>query len=445
MTLEGDLRFFRLTDVLLRAGNQQRTGILTVQGEQDIIAVSFLHGQIVAADALNQSVEEGLGGVLGSQGLVDRETFLQVVADHQSGGERLTELLVARGLVNRRQLLEALRVQTYHLLLELLRWREGEFKFYAGNEVSYEEGFAPISIEELLVRAMRDIGGEAGLGEEVPQPFVVYRREPSPRPLKVLGRDGESEVEDPAAIWISADELRVFEALDGQALAGELAGRLALSEHQLLFALVRLMQLGLAAATEATSLAASEPRFFPVVEEVKPATRPQPALLPSVDEVRAPASPAPAGRRLAFLHAQGAGLAAVLLIGLAVLQPQALLLPFPWQAPERAVFEKQQRVAAHLRVDRAARTFFLLEGRYPEGLKQLVAMRLLAERDLRNAQGHLLDYQHTAADYSVQPIISGRARPDLGGSEGITGDFWLDPEFLLGEGRDEEIPVVLLD
>ena len=179
MTLEGDLRFFRLTDVLLRAGNQQRTGILTVQGEQDIIAVSFLHGQIVAADALNQSVEEGLGGVLGSQGLVDRETFLQVVADHQSGGERLTELLVARGLVNRRQLLEALRVQTYHLLLELLRWREGEFKFYAGNEVSYEEGFAPISIEELLVRAMRDIGGEAGLGEEVPQPFVVYRRERS--------------------------------------------------------------------------------------------------------------------------------------------------------------------------------------------------------------------------------------------------------------------------
>nr|HPK65335.1 DUF4388 domain-containing protein [Thermoanaerobaculia bacterium] len=130
MALEGDLRIFQLPDMLQVVSLQKKTGILTIQGEQDIIAISFLEGAVVAADALNQSVEDGLGQVLMGAGWVPPDQFASVVAEHQAGGERLVDLLLARGLLDRPRLLRALREQTYRLLLLALQWREGEFKFY---------------------------------------------------------------------------------------------------------------------------------------------------------------------------------------------------------------------------------------------------------------------------------------------------------------------------
>ena len=58
MSVEGNLDLFQLPEILQLIGQQQKTGILTVQGEEDIVAISFLHGKIVAADSLNQAVEE---------------------------------------------------------------------------------------------------------------------------------------------------------------------------------------------------------------------------------------------------------------------------------------------------------------------------------------------------------------------------------------------------
>ena len=82
MALEGDLSIFRLPDILQVIAQQQKTGILTVQGESDILAVSFHQGKVVAADALNQSFEEMLGEVLASQGVISPERFQRFSEEH---------------------------------------------------------------------------------------------------------------------------------------------------------------------------------------------------------------------------------------------------------------------------------------------------------------------------------------------------------------------------
>ena len=186
MALEGDLRVFRLPDILQMIAQQLKTGILTVQGEHDILAVSFLRGEIVAADALNQNFEEGLGEVLASQGIVRPEDFARVSEGHKSSGQRLADYLVDRGILSRQQLLGALRQQTYRLLLQVLRWSEGEFKFYSGEEVSFEEGVQPISVEELLMRSIGDLLGEGTLSGTLPHGFVAYERLPTQRVLRLL-------------------------------------------------------------------------------------------------------------------------------------------------------------------------------------------------------------------------------------------------------------------
>src|ERR1700730_16313893 len=154
MAVEGTLDLFKLPEILQLISQQRKTGILTVQGQQDIVAISFLNGRIVAADALSQTLEEGLAQVLVKEGMISASDLHRAAAEHQSAGGRLIDLLVERRYLERSQLLQALRFQTWKLLEQLLRWNEGDFKFYSGDEVSFEEGFNPISVEELLIHAV---------------------------------------------------------------------------------------------------------------------------------------------------------------------------------------------------------------------------------------------------------------------------------------------------
>ena len=156
MAVEGSLDLFRLPEILQMVSQQGKTGILTIQGQQDIVAVSFLKGRIVAADSLAHTVEDGLAKVLVTEGLMSGADFARAGAENQATGGRLLDHLVDRGYLSRRQLLAALRLQTLRQLEALLRWQEGDFKFYGGDEVSYEEGFESISVEDLLLRSLGD-------------------------------------------------------------------------------------------------------------------------------------------------------------------------------------------------------------------------------------------------------------------------------------------------
>ena len=138
MAVEGTLEVFKLPEILQMISQQQKTGILTVQGQQDIIAVSFLRGQIVTVDSLNQTQEEGLSQILIKEGLLTSSQFSRASSEHQSAGMRLLDFLVERGYVQRDALLRALRLHATRLLGALLRWDKGEFKFYGGDEIPYE-------------------------------------------------------------------------------------------------------------------------------------------------------------------------------------------------------------------------------------------------------------------------------------------------------------------
>ena len=91
---------------------QKKTGILTVQGQQDIVAISFLNGRIVAADALNQTLEEGLAQVLVGRGMLSaagprsgdrRAPGRRRPADRPAGRARLRQRAApARGPAARR-------------------------------------------------------------------------------------------------------------------------------------------------------------------------------------------------------------------------------------------------------------------------------------------------------------------------------------------------------
>ncbi|MEO1088748.1 MAG: hypothetical protein AAFY88_31330, partial [Acidobacteriota bacterium] len=140
-------------------------------------------------------------------------------------------------------------------------------------------------------------------------------------------------------------------------------------------------------------------------------------------------------------------LAAVLVVVFAATlagRPVTTLLPFPWQDNARNTAEKKVRDALFQRIDRAARTYFLLEAHYPDTLDELVTVGLLDAGDLRGPAGHPLSYTTDGVSYRISLLKDGVAIEGLGTTEAITGDFLVDPQFL-SEAAQAEAPLVLLD
>lgn len=476
MAVEGTLDTFNLAEILQVISHQQKTGILTVQGENNIVAVSFLRGQVVAADALNKTVEEGLGEVLVRQSVLSRGEFDAAVRRHHGGSGRLLDLLVDSGRLVRDQLLAALRQQTQELLLEVFDWQQGEFKFYGGDEVSYEEGFVPIPVEELLVRWLEARGEEVGISA-VPAVFVRA----DPVPVEIRERLGEPRPgeDQGGVVWLSSEEGEIWNLLREDQTVSSLAAATGLDPYKTRFALHRLIKAG---AVEVRGLDRGdvEPaRVEPARVEPAPPPEPEPEARPSRPPAPPPAPVAPiaiaptaapvveapvaqaaptVARRRAFsdpVRWIAGGLALALAVGLAAVllrSPESLLLPFPWQEGERSALVSAQLAAESIKIDRAAKTFFLLEGRFPDSLDRLVALGLLDGGELAGPGGRRIVYTAGEESYTLatpdgidaSATEAEGANEVAGATEAITGNFLLDPDFL-APAASAESPLVLLD
>jgi hypothetical protein len=148
-------------------------------------------------------------------------------------------------------------------------------------------------------------------------------------------------------------------------------------------------------------------------------------------------------RRPVLMQALAAVLAVLALL-LLVLAPAAVVIPFPWQDAERLALADEQKASLYQKIDRAAKTWFLLEGSFPERLTDLVTARLLSPSDLRDPQGRPLRYIAQEESYALQPLAWGKP-VGAEASEAISGNFLLDPEFLRVPPESSTAPLVLLD
>jgi Domain of unknown function (DUF4388) len=409
MAVEGTLDLFQLPEILQLISQQKKTGILTVQGQNDIVAISFLTGRIVAADALNQTMEEGLTRILVAEGIMSQADLARALAEHPSAGGRLLDFLVERRYVTRQRLLAALRLQTYGLIEQLLRWQQGDFKFYSGEEVSYEEAFVPITVEELLLNAAEGRPVPPRPAPPVPPtPAPVPPRQSSPPNLRVVPPPEAPPAPSPRSAPASGVPApRAVEP--APARRGPLAP---------------------VPAPPAALVPPSGP--IQAAEAAPPVFRRM-----RVEEAAVP----PAFRTVARLAAL---VPAVLLVAFLLLQPASLLLPF-WGEAQRQGFWQAERSVLFLKIDRAAKTFFLVESHFPERLALLQQLDLLNAADLRDPQGAELRYSAREESYTVQPV-DGKGAPIRGAetTDAVTGNFLLDSDFI-SVSPDAKAPLVLLD
>lgn len=393
MAYEGSLAESPFPEVLLSIGRNAETGILTLQGKEEIIGVTFLDGAVVSVDAVNQAPEDGLGFVLEESGLVERDHFTSLVAENQAGGGRVIDLLVERGYLNRTQLLAALRQQTLRLCGEACAWKEGQFRFYRGDQVSYEHGIEPVEVDDLLARLA--VGEDkGGIAESAPAEVTAEASRPE------ISRLEDMEPERPE-----------IELLDLPP---------------------------------------------PVIPTPAPIEMPDVESWHDADDDDLDFEPATTRRKLFDFDFNWANIVAPLMPGrmlgvgmlvsltaLVVLAPERFLVPLDGQARIRSSVAAEVRDALYIKVDQAAKTFFLLRGSFPDRLSRLVDLDLLADSDMRLARQQ--DLAYTPAPVSYQLAVEGELRLESTiQTETIGGNFLLDPDFSPPEIADTP-PLVLLD
>lgn len=467
MSVEGSLDLFKLPEILQIVAHQGKTGILTVQGGNDIVAVSFLGGDVVGVDSLNQPGEEALAAVLEGEGFLDADQAATLQQQRAAGGGQLQDLVVEGGFLTRYELLAALRIQYQNLLHQLLEWKEGDFKFYANDEVSFEEGLEPIEVQSLLLsssmaESFEEVAAQsedvearvALLGEgELPEPppdvnlNLVYERLPSARPIKVRAPMAEESFEDEGYLLLSPTEQQLLSRIDGQRNLEELALDCAMDWKAVVDTVASLESMAVVRRREK---AAQEEREEDLQEEVfKPPALEDFPLTPLEEEFE---QPPPRRRKPIFETDQvfTLGSLTLALAGLVVLVmsfplPERVLLPGTWQGDQQEAYETLRREALYSKVDRAAKTFFLLNGHFPERLKGLVTGHQLAEADLKDPLGRPLRYEPQDLSYQLAPVFQGNPLEALGSDEAITGNFLLDFDFFSNLRGIAEKPLILLD
>ncbi len=129
MQLHGKLEKFEFSDILQMLSRSGKSGklALTQRAGQGVIVLR--DGRIIYA--ASSSVRETLGNILLCKGLITDDGLQRGLDRQRRAGEerRLGAILVEEGLVSQRELKLVVREQVQKIVLEMLAWHSGYFRF----------------------------------------------------------------------------------------------------------------------------------------------------------------------------------------------------------------------------------------------------------------------------------------------------------------------------
>jgi Domain of unknown function (DUF4388) len=218
VALEGPLKEFHIQDVFQLLDLGRKSGVLRVTSELRQVSgtVSFERGGVVAASLANA---QPLGARLVRLGKISEQELDRARAVQEAGDpRRLGDILVANGVIARRELDRQLKGQIEDTIFQLLGWSEGYFRFEDGAACeAMVESPIRIPTEALLMEAARRHDEWSRIEATVPHLRVVPRLPPPDTPAS-------------GKLDLLPFEWEVLAAVDGQKDLHALASSLGRSE-----------------------------------------------------------------------------------------------------------------------------------------------------------------------------------------------------------------------
>jgi hypothetical protein len=403
MALQGTIKDFGLADILQMIGIQQKSGVLTLENEDDVVSVKFLNGKVVGADTARRSLEELLGSVLVSTGRITEAQLAEALRLQKKTLQRLGHILVKNRLISEEDLVEALNVQSLQIIFRLFRWREGEYSFSTVDNLEYDERhFTPISAETILMEGARMIDEWPIIERRIRSDQMILRQTEAGKELDLsvssivdsdiefdFGFGGETDQavavqEKSEKLALTADEREIMNLVDGKRTAEEINERSALGEFDTYRILADLMTRNL-------------------IEEIK-----RPVAVKSITK-----------RQKLINGLVKAALNTIIvlaaLVALATLRSNPLA---PWRLEGgKAAVGQLRFYASQLRleqIDKAVQTFYLDAGSFPRSLDKLAMYGYIDPEDLVDPWGRPYGYGISPGGYQIVGLdADGELRPEL--------------------------------
>ncbi len=427
MALQGTISDFGLADICQLIGIQRKTGVLTLDNDEEIVSVKFVGGEVVGADTRSQSVEDLLGAVLVRTGRITEAQLKHALKLQKRTLQRLGYVLVDAKLISEPDLVEALRVQSLQIIYRLFRWRSGRYVFTATDNLDYDEKhFAPIRAETILMEGARMIDEWPIIERKISSDDQVFRLTEAGRSLQfnvdslaVTDLDIQFQFDDEGQavpgqgdrasdVTLSSEEREILSLVDDKRSAADINDCSTLGEFDTYRILADMLTRNL-------------------IEKVKRAT--------AHDAARRPKG---LSDRL-FQALLGGGLGLVALATMATLHDNAMS---PWQIVGRETATQQLQLYASRarleRIERAIEVYYLDAASFPPSLETLVQRGYVRPGELVDPWGRFYayvlgpgGYQLFGLDESRQPVealrlsrqFSAAERMMTGATGGISSGF----------------------
>lgn len=259
MALEGTLRDFSLADIFQLIGLQRKTGVLSLRAPDDVVTISFVDGKVVAADSLNDRLEDRLGQILIKTGAISSEELSASLKEQMETLERLGRVLLRRGALDRDSLREALQRQTLQIIFRVFRWQDGDYNFSQEVSVDYDPDLVvPITAESILMEGARMLDEWPIIERRIPHRGMLFVSLPGAASIEIMETADDEDLidldleqptpESPAAqarVRIGPTEHAVLQLVDGFSSVDEIIRNSSLGEFETCKALYTLLSRGL--------------------------------------------------------------------------------------------------------------------------------------------------------------------------------------------------------
>jgi len=199
MNLQGDFEGLNLASILQLLCNDQKTGVLTVTGDDEESRVFFEQGTIIYASA---SLKEArLGFLMRNDGIISLQQLQKCLAHAKEEKLHLGKILVDKGYISLDTLKKYNTKQVETILYNLLFWKQGKFEYKDAKLNLKGMIVTQLNPMKLILEASRRIDELSVLQESIPSDKLIF---------KMSGK-----VQSKDEIKLNANEWRILSLIDG--------------------------------------------------------------------------------------------------------------------------------------------------------------------------------------------------------------------------------------
>jgi len=231
--LEGDVRYFRLPELLQLVSLQRLTGRLSMRHEGQSVEVYMRRGQVAFAAGDKRGEPEQLGQFLMNMGRLSKAALEDALERCSKTGDRLGMSLVKSGHASADDIKAVLEKQTERSVYRAMAWGDGRFAFELCEMPGFVEDM-PIAlpVEGLILEGVRRIEEGRLIAEKIPSLDIVFTK-PAYSPEELDG------------LRLKPDEKAVLGMVDGRRDIKELIGASGMAEYGFLRAAYTIYSAGI--------------------------------------------------------------------------------------------------------------------------------------------------------------------------------------------------------